>query len=181
MYRNTRLIHIHTGPYVNIKECTHVYAQFETGHIPLSWFRKVAGALKWETSPTISIRWWHTIPNTFLFFKAHKKAQVSNKKMKQLNLWHGIINHCLEQWVKWVFKFYERYIRKNSRGRKRETTWCNTNESSSFMSDTSRKIAERECETTWCNTAKLYEPRPCMATPMHLTRSRWKSCEQKNE
>ena len=64
--------------------------------------------------------------------------------MKQLNPWHWIISHCLEQWAKRVFKFYERYIRKNSRARKCETTWCNTNESSSFMNDTSRKIAERE-------------------------------------
>ena len=59
--------------------------------------------------------WWGGQTSLSLSFAVHKFPDP----------WHWIKN-CLEQWVQRVFRFYEQYIRKNSKARKRETTHCNT-------------------------------------------------------
>ena len=53
------------------------------------------------------------------------------------------------------------------------------NESSGFMSDTSRENSRaRKRETTQCNTVKFSQPRPNIATPTHLNTSRPKSVKR---
>ena len=56
-------------------------------------------------------------------FLPHGKITCSVPKFS--DPWHWIKN-CLEQWADRVFRFYERYIRKNSHAGKHETTQCNT-------------------------------------------------------
>ena len=74
---------------------------------------------------------------SFALPKKKKKVKRSSSTLRGLSAshlrhtlkfpdpWHWMKN-CLEQWVKWAFRFYQRYIHENSRAKKRETTLYST-------------------------------------------------------
>ena len=114
-----------------------MWGLLNTIHTPLfvhSAHMIVFGAASPPHSPykpvIVGIPLWK-IPRTVRSMRAHE-SQYCAKSFTDLcgqerfsDRWHWI-SKCFEQWHGRVFRLCERYFRKNSLSRKRETTRCNT-------------------------------------------------------